>query len=300
MFHINTQIPWHRLGPARVYTGTTAAFHDTRPLSPPPPLHLRLSAASPSFRPPYPPVSPPTLPRAAGEAHLRDSLPLAALKRPTPPSRPAPFPCPTRLRSGGQPPFPFPSGFSHLALRARRHRMLSQIARSFLTRVSAKGLLFLVLPCDLPPWILCTSTSSSFYTVTVLCLFLLLFIPFPISFSTSFLLFVVYHFYLSLFSAMSLLRFLFSFLVLPFLRTFSFSSPPHSVFFHYSSISSSIFRSSRCFVVFSLFTSSRSSRGYFVIFASLLSARFSSSLRADVPLHERTGIFCLPRSLSVL
>lgn len=110
VFHINTQIPWHRLGPARVYTGTTAAFHDTRPLSPPPPLHLRLSAASPSFRPPYPPVSPPTLPRAAGEAHLRDSLPLAALKRPTPPSRPAPFPCPTRLRSGGQPPFPFPSG----------------------------------------------------------------------------------------------------------------------------------------------------------------------------------------------
>lgn len=110
VFHINTQIPWHRLGPARVYTGTTAAFHDTRPLSPPPPLHLRLSAASPSFRPPYPPVSPPTLPRAAGEAHLRNSLPLAALKRPTPPSRPAPFPCPTRLRSGGQPPFPFPSG----------------------------------------------------------------------------------------------------------------------------------------------------------------------------------------------
>lgn len=207
VFHINTQIPWHRLGPARVYTGTTAAFHDTRPLSPPPPLHLRLSAASPSFRPPYPPVSPPTLPRAAGEAHLRDSLPLAALKRPTPPSRPAPFPCPTRLRSGGQPPFPFPSGFSHLALRARRHRMLSQIARSFLTRVSAKGLLFLVLPCDLPPWVLCTSTSSSFYTVTVLCLFLLLFIPFPISFSTSFLLFVVYHFYLSLFSVTSLLRF---------------------------------------------------------------------------------------------
>lgn len=50
--------------------------------------------------------------------------------------------------------------------------MLSQIARSFLTRVSAKGLLFLVLPCDLPPWVLCTSTSSSFYTVTVLCLFL--------------------------------------------------------------------------------------------------------------------------------
>lgn len=40
--------------------------------------------------------------------------------------------------------------------------------------------------------------------------------------------------------------------------------------------------------------------GYFVIFASLLSARFPSSLRADVPLHERTGIFCLPRSLSVL
>lgn len=82
VFHINTQIPWYRLGPARVYTGTTAAFHDTRPLSPPSSLHLCLSAASPSFRPPYPPVSPPTLPRAAGEAHLRDSLPLVALERP--------------------------------------------------------------------------------------------------------------------------------------------------------------------------------------------------------------------------
>lgn len=204
MFHINTQIPWHRLGPARVYTGTTAAFHDTRPLSPPPPLHLRLSAASPSFRPPYPPVSPPTLPRAAGEAHLRDSLPLAALKRPTPPSRPAPSHTPSIGRATS---VSLSIGLSHLALRARRHRMLSQIARSFLTWVSAKGLLFLVLPCDLPPWVLCTSTSSSFYTVTVLCLFLLLFVPFPISFSTSFLLFVVYHFYLSSFAVMSLLRF---------------------------------------------------------------------------------------------
>lgn len=112
VFHINTQIPWYRLGPARVYTGTTAAFHDTRPLSPPSSLHLCLSAASPSFRPPYPPVSPPTLPRAAGEAHLRDSLPLVALERPTarPLTPPRSFSCPTRLRSDGQPPFPFPSG----------------------------------------------------------------------------------------------------------------------------------------------------------------------------------------------
>lgn len=47
VFHINTQIPWYRLGPARVYTGTTAAFHDTRPLSPPSSLHLCLSASLP-------------------------------------------------------------------------------------------------------------------------------------------------------------------------------------------------------------------------------------------------------------
>lgn len=158
VFHINTQIPWHRLGPARVYTGTTAAFHDTRPLSPPPSLHLRLSAASPSFRPPYPPVSPPTLPHAAGEAHLRDSLPLAALERLTPSPRPAPLPrspVPHSFDRADNLRFPFHRVFSHLALRTRRHRMLLQIARSFLTRVLPKGL-FLVLPCDSSSRILCT------------------------------------------------------------------------------------------------------------------------------------------------
>lgn len=181
--------------------------------------------------------------------------------------------------------------------------MLSQIARSFLTRVSAKGLLFLVLPCDLPPWVLCTSlrytsyTSSSFYTVTVLCLFLLLFVPFPISFSTSFLLFVVYHFYLSLFSVMSpspfrslffLSRVLFHFLHLHILCSFTILP-----FLLVSFVLLGVTLSSLC-------SHLHGPLGYFVIFASLLSARFPSSLRADVPLHERTGIFCLPRSLSVL
>lgn len=193
MFHINTQIPWHRLGPARVYTGTTAAFHDTRPLSPPPPLHLRLSFVSSTLpscittdttaRGGRGPSSGLFTSRGPQKAH-------SALSPRTVPLSHTPS-------IGRATSVSLSIGLSHLALRARRHRMLSRIARSFLTRVSAKGLLFLVLPCDLPPWVLCTSTSSSFYTVTVLCLFLLLFVPFPISFSTSFLLFVVYHFYLS-------------------------------------------------------------------------------------------------------
>lgn len=104
MFHINTQIPWHRLGPARVYTGTTAAFHDTRPLSPPafsaPPRLLRFVH--------------PTLLYHHRHYRTRRARPIFGtlyLSRPSKgPLRLVPHPCPTLLRSGGQPPFPFPSG----------------------------------------------------------------------------------------------------------------------------------------------------------------------------------------------
>lgn len=70
VFHINTQIPWHRPGSTRVYTETTAAFHDTRPLPPPPsliPSSLHLLRLSFSLlRPPYSSVSPPMMPRETG------------------------------------------------------------------------------------------------------------------------------------------------------------------------------------------------------------------------------------------
>lgn len=88
-------------------------------------------------------------------------------------------------------------------------------------------------------------------------------------------------------------RFSVSFLVLPFPRTFSFSSPPHSVFFRYSSISSSIFRSSRCFVVFSLFTSSRSSRGYFALSSPLF------YLPDSLPRFARTCLYTSEREYFV-
>lgn len=132
----------------------------------------------------------------------------------------------------------------------------------------------------------------------MLCLFLLLFVLFPISFSTSFLLFVAYHFYLSLFSVMSLLRFVPCSLPLP--RTFSFSSPPHSVLFHCSSISSSIFRSSRCFVVFSLFTSSRSSRLFrYLRLSSICQIPFLAS-RGRAFTRANGNILFTPFSLSSL
>lgn len=129
VFHINTQIPWRRpRDRARVYTGTTAAFHDTRP--PPPPFSRRFLCTFVSL--PHLPLRSSTLPsciitdttaRAAGKAPIfGDSLPLAVFERPPAGlSRTIPL---SHLLSIGRA-TSVSLSIEDLALRARRHRMLS-------------------------------------------------------------------------------------------------------------------------------------------------------------------------------
>lgn len=205
VFHINTQIPWHRPGPARVYTGTTAAFHDTRPLFPPFPS-CRTTAASLS-------LVHPTLLYHHRHYRARRARPifgtlylLRASKDPSavPSFRAVPR-GPTRLRSDGQTSVSLsigtPSPFVHGATGCFRRSVVP-----FSPGAPVEGL-FLVLPLRssslsiLYLWLPPRSVCSSFDFVTSLHSIILLHsVLHP--FSPSF--YIVRCFYLSLFIFISL------------------------------------------------------------------------------------------------
>lgn len=148
------------------------------------------------------------------------------------------------------------------------------------------------------------------YTLQLYLIFLFLFdLPFRFLLFFFSSLYIIEHFQLSSLSSFSIM-FLFPFIFyssFPTFPTLLFSSPSCSIFLHYTSISSSILRPSCRYCVLSPLRSYlHVPFSYFIIFASLLlSARFACSLRCahactDMLLHERAGIFCLPRSVSVL
>lgn len=89
--------------------------------------------------------------RQTGDKPIFKALPLAKLKKLSPPS----FLCFTPAIVRGEPLFSVPS----LPLHTRRHRMLSWIARPFFNRPPVKGF-FLVLSCDLSLYVLCSSRFS--------------------------------------------------------------------------------------------------------------------------------------------